>query len=79
MRITNKVLVNGYLGDLNTNLQNMQKLQEQLSTGKEIRRPSDDPFKVARTMELTAGIAMNERYQENIDEGISCLIQQKQP
>lgn len=69
MRITNKVLVRGYLNDLSTNLENMRKMQQQLSSGKEISRPSDDPFRVARTMELQTGIALNDRYQKNIDEG----------
>lgn len=73
MRITNRVLVRGYLGDLTTNLRNMRKLQEQLSSGREIRRPSDDPFRVARTMELTTGISLNERYAKNIDEGLGWL------
>lgn len=73
MRITNKVLSKGYLTDLNRNLQNMKKLQEQLSSGKEIRRPSDNPFKVARSMELNSSLRANERYQENIDEAIGWL------
>lgn len=73
MRITNRVLVKGYLSDLNINLQNMRRLQEQLSSGREIRRPSDDPFRVARTMELTTGISLNERYKKNIDEGLGWL------
>lgn len=73
MRITNKVLSKGYLSDLNRNLQNMQKLQEQLSSGKEIRRPSDDPFKVARSMELNTSLQANDRYQKNISEGIGWL------
>lgn len=73
MRITNKVLSKGYLTDLNRNLQNMRKLQEQLASGKEIRRPSDDPFRVARSMELNTSLRANERYQKNIDEGIGWL------
>ncbi|HAZ37013.1 MAG TPA: flagellar hook-associated protein 3 [Clostridiaceae bacterium] len=73
LRITNKILANGYLTDLNRNLENMSKLQEQMSSGKEICRPSDDPFKVARTMELTEDISINERYAKNIDEGIGWL------
>lgn len=73
MRITNKVLVKGYLSDLKNNLQNMKKYQEQLSSGKEIRRPSDDPFKVARSMELNSSISANERYKSNIDEGLGWL------
>lgn len=73
MRITNKVLVKGYLSDLKNNLQNMKKYQEQLSSGKEIKRPSDDPFKVARSMELSSSISANERYKSNIDEGLGWL------
>lgn len=73
MRITNKVLSKGYLTDLNRNLQNMRKMQEQLSSGKEIRRPSDDPFRVARSMELNTSLRANERYEKNIDEGIGWL------
>ncbi|SKA86158.1 flagellar hook-associated protein 3 FlgL [Caloramator quimbayensis] len=73
MRITNKVLSKGYLDDLNRNIQNMRKYQEQLSSGHEVRRPSDDPFKVARTMELNSSIAANDRYKSNIEEGIGWL------
>lgn len=73
MRITNKVLSKGYLTDLNRNLQNMRKLQEQLASGKEIRRPSDDPFRVARSMELNTSLRANERYKKNIDEAIGWL------
>lgn len=73
MRITNKVLSQGYLTDLNRNLNNMRKLQEQLASGKEIRRPSDDPFRVARSMELNTSLKANERYQKNIDESLGWL------
>jgi flagellar hook-associated protein 3 FlgL len=71
MRITNRLLAKGYLADLTANLENMRKVQEQLSSGKEIRRPSDDPFRVARAMELHTSIVANERYQKNIDEALS--------
>lgn len=73
MRITNKVLTKNFLGNLRVNLQEMQKYQNQLSSGHEIQKPSDDPFRVARTMELKASIAANERYRKNIDEGIGWL------
>lgn len=73
MRITNQVLVKGFLSDVNTNLQNMKKYQEQLSSGKEVRRPSDNPFKVSRAMELRTGIMVNDRYKNNIEESIGWL------
>lgn len=45
MRITNKMLSNSFLSDMRTNLSNMQQLQKQMSTGKEISKPSDDPLR----------------------------------
>ncbi|KRQ85988.1 Flagellar hook-associated protein 3 [Caloramator mitchellensis] len=73
MRITNKVLVRDFLGNLRVNLEEMKKYQDQLSSGHEVRKPSDDPFKVARTMELKASIAANERYKNNIQEASDWL------
>lgn len=66
MRVTNKMLSNSFLRDMTYNLSNMQKLQEQLTSGKEFRRPSDDPFKVARSMQLHSSIGAVKQYKENI-------------
>lgn len=68
MRVTNRMLANNFLGDMRTNLTNLQKLQTQLSTGKEISKPSDDPFKVSRSMQLSSQISANEQYNNNIKD-----------
>ncbi|MDD7794632.1 flagellar hook-associated protein FlgL [Clostridium sp. 'White wine YQ'] len=73
MRVTNRMLSNNYLSDMRTNLTNMQKMQQQLSSGKEIRKPSDNPFKVARSMQLTSDMATNVQYNENIKDTINWL------
>ncbi len=73
MRVTNKMLSNGFLADMRSNLQNMRKLQQQMTSGKEIRRPSDDPFKVARAMQLHTDIGTNKQYNENISDTINWL------
>lgn len=73
MRVTNKMLSNTFLYDMRSNLENMQRLQEQLTSGKEIRRPSDDPFKVARAMQLHTDISTNKQYNENINDTINWL------
>ncbi|GLC32324.1 flagellar hook-associated protein FlgL [Clostridium omnivorum] len=73
MRVTNKMLSSSFLADMRGNLANMQKLQQQLTSGKEIRRPSDDPFKVARAMQLTTDINTNKQYNENITNTINWL------
>lgn len=66
MRVTNKMLSDNYLYDMQTNLQNMKTIQKQLSSGKEVSKPSDDPFKVARTMQLNTDIDSNTQYNKNI-------------
>ena len=71
MRITTNFMTKSYLNDLNTNLENMTRLERQLSTGKAILNPSDDPFIAYRTMQLSSSISSNERYLENIADAIT--------
>lgn len=73
MRVTNKMLSENFLYDMNNNLQNMRTLQQQLTSGKQIRKPSDDPFKVARSMQLSADIDANTQYNNNIKDTINWL------
>lgn len=75
MRVTNRMLANNFLTDMTTNLNNLQTLQQQLTSGKEIRRPSDDPLKVARAMQLHSEISSNKQYNENIKDTLSWLQQ----
>jgi flagellar hook-associated protein 3 FlgL len=62
------MLSHNFLRDMNTNLKNMQTLQQQMTSGKEIRRPSDDPFKVSRAMQMHTDIDANKQYNENIKD-----------
>lgn len=71
MRITTNFMTKSYLSDLNTNLENMTQLERQLSTGSAIQKPSDDPFKAYRTMQLSSSISANDRYLENIEDAIT--------
>lgn len=73
MRITNKMLSNTFLADMRNNLENMKKMQQQMTSGKEIRKPSDDPFKAARSMQLHTDINTNKQYNENISDTINWL------
>lgn len=70
MRITNKTLTNNYLRNLNRNLQQVQKYHNQLSSGKEISKPSDDPMLVSKIMSLRDNIQGNEQYNKNINDSI---------
>ena len=73
MRVTNKMLSNNFLRDMRSNLNNMNKLQGQMSSGKEIRKPSDDPFKASRIMQMYSDIDANKQYKSNIKDSINWL------
>jgi flagellar hook-associated protein 3 FlgL len=57
MRITNNMLMNNMLSNLNTNLTRMSKYQNQLATGHKISLPSDDPIVASRALKLRTDVA----------------------
>ncbi|MEG0772995.1 flagellar hook-associated protein FlgL [Clostridium sp.] len=73
MRITNGMLSTSFLGDMNRNLNSMQTIQKQLTSGKEFSRPSDNPFKVARSMQMYSEIYANKQYNSNIKDTINWM------
>ncbi len=73
MRITNQMMSKSFLRDLGRNQNYMKKINDQLTSGKEIRRPSDNPFKVARSMQLNRDIGANVQYNENIKDTTNWL------
>ena len=73
MIVTNQMMSTTYLKDLNKNLNNLNTLNKQLTTGKEISKPSDNPFKTARIMQMYSDISANKQYNENIKDTINWL------
>ncbi|MBU3218537.1 flagellar hook-associated protein FlgL [Clostridium algidicarnis] len=73
MRVTNKMLSHNFLSDMRNNLNNMKRIQEQGTSGKQVRRPSDNPFKVSRIMQINSDIVANKQYNENIKDTINWL------
>ena len=73
MRVTNKMLTHNFLSDMRTNLNKMKILQEQSTSGKQVRRPSDNPFKVSRIMQINSDIVANKQYNSNIKDTINWL------
>lgn len=68
MRITSSMLSSNYLKNVSKNMNYIQRLQSQLSTGKEISKPSDDPYKASRIVKMYADISSNEQYNDNITD-----------
>lgn len=73
MRITNKMMSDMFLSDMNSNLEKLNTLEKQRDTGKNFSKPSDDPANVIRSMQLHTGIGVNKQYNKNINTTINWL------
>jgi flagellar hook-associated protein 3 FlgL len=73
VRITQQSASRTMLEGLQSNLGRMQRLQEQLSSGKQVSRPSDSPVKTAEAMQFRSEIRRNEQYVRNADDGMAWL------
>ena len=73
MRITNNMLVKNVTNNLYKNLARMDKLNKQLSSGKLINLPSDDPVAVARSLSLRTAVSETEQFRKNLADAKSWL------
>ncbi|MCM3711669.1 flagellar hook-associated protein FlgL [Sporosarcina luteola] len=68
MRVTQSMLSNNTMRNLMTGYTNMAKLQEQVSSGKRIKRPSDDPEAAAKSIGFRNQVDNIEQYKKNLIE-----------
>lgn len=74
MRITNKMMTNNMMSNINRNKNNLSKLDEQYSSGKKIQRPSEDPIIAVRALKLRTNLAeLNQYYEKNIPDARSWM------
>ena len=73
MRVTYHTFSRQVLDDLSTVSTRLGKLQGQLSTGKEITRPSDDPFRTGRALALRNELGDVAQYTRAVDDGVARL------
>ncbi|TCS83320.1 flagellar hook-associated protein FlgL [Tepidibacillus fermentans] len=73
MRVTQGMLNNQLLRNLNTNLSRLEVLQNQMATGKRINKPSDDPVGLSFALRYRSELVSNEQYQRNVDSATSWL------
>lgn len=71
MRVTNNMLVNTLLRNVNRNMRTMQKKQDQLSTGKRVSAPSDDPVAITKILKYKTKINELEQYDSNTKDALS--------
>lgn len=72
-RITHGTMRSRTLDGLQQNLSRMQRLQEQLSSGKQIRRPSDAPADTAASLKYRSDIKRLDQFGRNAQDGIGWL------
>jgi len=63
----------GFLRSLSKSQQREFAIQEQLSDGKAIHRPSDDPVKTVRSLRFNTNLAMNEQFTQNLQDAQSWM------
>jgi flagellar hook-associated protein 3 FlgL len=73
IRVTQNMLNSNMLRNLHKSMRNMDKLQQQLASGKKVSRPSDDPVIATRGMFYRSSLMENEQYQRNVDEAQSWM------
>lgn len=72
-RITNTMLINNYMNNMQRNLNSMSITQNQMSSGKLIQRASEDPSAAVKVMQLNAEINSNKTYNTNINDATNWL------
>jgi flagellar hook-associated protein 3 FlgL len=72
-RISNQMLVNQSLANLRDNVAKMANLQDQASSLKRLRKPSDAPSDVASAMQLHGGLSRNTQLTRNIDDAMGWM------
>ncbi|HEY8908991.1 MAG TPA: flagellar hook-associated protein FlgL [Desulfosporosinus sp.] len=73
MRITNNMLSQNLLRNLESAQGRMDQLQNQLSSGHRINRPSDDPVGIQNAMRLKSNISSVEQWKSNANEALDYM------
>jgi flagellar hook-associated protein 3 FlgL len=73
MRVTTLMSSRATLRDLNDGLSRLTRLQGQLSSGKQIERPSDDPYGTSRALALRGELGGLDQFGRNVDDGTGWL------
>ena len=73
MRITNNVVTRNFINNMSKDLSQVTKAQEQLSSGKVISKPSDNPTLASKIMNLDNSIKENEQYSKTIDSSMNWI------
>lgn len=71
LRITNQMVSRSILQDINDISGRLNATKQKLASGREITRPSDDPYGTSRALTLRSDVAAAQQYQRNVNEAVS--------
>ncbi len=72
-RITNAMTSRTVMSDIQSVFAQLAKTQAKLSSGKQLTKPSDDPFGTSRALLYRAGLEANRQYQANTADASAWL------
>ncbi|HVU76483.1 MAG TPA: flagellar hook-associated protein FlgL [Gaiellaceae bacterium] len=72
-RVTNSMTARTVLADIQNVQAQLTETQNRLSSGKQLTKPSDDPFGTSRALLYRGELAANTQYQSNVNEATSWL------
>jgi flagellar hook-associated protein 3 FlgL len=73
MRVTNNMLIQNFLKNLEMANNRMDLMQNRLTTGQAITAPSDDPVRIEISLRFKSNIASMEQWQTNASEALAIL------
>jgi len=73
MRVTTRSMIDGLIANLQASQEAQDRLQNQITSGKRVNRPSDDPTASWRGMRLRDASAANTQYLRNMDDARAWL------
>lgn len=73
MRVTQSMLTNNNLKYISNSYSDLQRLSDQITTGKKITKPSDDPVVAMKGMRYRTQVAEIKQYQRNLNEGYNWM------
>jgi flagellar hook-associated protein 3 FlgL len=74
-RVTQSMMSQRALGSLQTSLSRLATLQEQVTTGRVLNRPSDSPSDTMTAMRMRSSLSDQKQYARNAEDGLGWLGQ----
>jgi len=73
MRVTQRILTDRVMQNLNRITSRILRVQDILSSGKSLRSPSDDPVRFNRVLDLRTTLVKLDRYTTNVEDAVDWL------